>query len=560
MNLPGGGMPSPEYLAAIGAQPGPAASFPPAPPAAPPPPGAPDYGALIGSTLGGTPPPAAPIMLGGKPINVAPPLEAGPPPAPMGPPPPPASAQPVPGPAPGPDAIPERPQPYLHQVYGGGAVNVPAKETELRGPTLKAAQVDRNAAFAGAAQAVTERAQETAAGDFAIALEQERKAGIREDAANYTANERAQEMEQRQADFDQSVKAMGEAGTVDPSRFFSSAGTGQKIAMMVSLLVGGLAEAKGAKNTGAEAIKAVAANDVKAQEFAYNATRDQANAKQTAFSMAMQKYNNVDAARAAARAASMDVLTAQLAKQAALWKGTEAENRATIAIADLQNDRMNQIQQGVAFAPGRQVAVGPSWVDADGIHYNEQQVRDLKKEERGQEHDIRKIGAQTAGDVIKEGAKVDKTAAKEERALSVQLPNGDVVKARDSTQAKELADASASIHETNRLVAEAKKIREGEGFRVYGSPARARLEQIQKNLITGYAVQHNLGAISGPDMELATGGTAKLFDVGPGPEAALDGLSETAQANLRNKVKTLPDAPGTAKGAMPSSFTPHGAK
>ena len=446
--MSGIGQPSPGYISAFAPFQMPAAAPVPAPP--------PDFSAMAGNALSGGPAPTAPIMLGGQPVTgpaAPPPLTLGGQPLDTAPAPPPADggmsamppaaplassgATPAP-PTVAPSAAPTGPRPFLHQVYGGGTVNVAAKETELRGPTLRNAQADRNAAFEGAAAAVTERAQQTAAGDFAIALEQERKAGVREDAANYTAAERADEMAQRQADFDQSVKAMGDAGTIDNSRFFSNAGTGQKLAMMVSLLVGGLAEAKGARNTGAEAIKMIAANDVKAQEFAYNATRDTANAKQTAFSMAMQKFNNADAARAAARAASMDVLTAQLAKQAALWKGTEAQNRASIAIADLQNDRMNQIQAGVAFAPGRQVAQGRQFMGADGLMYSEQEAKGLSKEMRTQGFELEKQGAGIEGQLKVEGAKGgqkdDKELGVETRAISSQLQQAGVPQARAAAE------------------------------------------------------------------------------------------------------------------------------
>ncbi len=408
MNLPNG--PSAGYLAALQSMPAPGA-LPPAHdlgeidgPALPP--GidaswlqgqAPNPAALGGAGIPSITPATGPTMPQQAPIPPPAPAVAPLPTTDLG------DIDAPPGPAPGPAAT--RPQPFLHQVAAAGGYMAPARETELRGPQLKTAQGERNAAFEGAVKAVTERSEQTAAGDYALALEQERKAGIREDAANYTAAERADEMAQRTADFDQSVKAMGEAGTIDPSRFWSSANAGQKIGMMISLLVGGLAEAKGARNTGAEAFKTIAANDVKAQEFAYNATRDVSNAKQTAFSMAMQKYNNVDAARAAARAASLDAISAQVGQQAALWKGTDAANRAQMALASLQDERMNQIAQGVAFSPARMVATAPSWVDADGIHYNEQQVRDLKKEERGQEHELRKQGEGVAGQLLVEGAK-----------------------------------------------------------------------------------------------------------------------------------------------------------
>jgi hypothetical protein len=549
--------PSPDYLAQLRTTLGPAPGAP--APAAPPPPV--DFASQAGNALGVRP--DGPVIDNGAiakgGFTVAPPPA---PAAPHGPPPPPPPAELIGPPAdPAPVTAPEpRPQPFLHQVSGGGIVHQAAHETELRGPQLKVAQQHRNEIVQGAIGEVKDRIAEQVAGDFRIANQQEDEARARQQASENAAVQQAQEMQKRQADFDQSVKALSQM-SVEPGRFWSNANVGQKLAAVISLSLGGFVAARnGGRNPGQEQINSLIDNDIKAQEFAYHAAHDTANAKQTAFSMAMDKYKNADQARAAARAASLDAAQAQMAQQAALWKGTDAANRATMATAGLEDDKTEQIRQGVAFTSPRDVGVAPQWADADGIHYSEQQVRDLKKEERGQEHDIRKIGAETAGALIKEGAKEDKTTAKDERALSVKLPNGDVVKGRDAVQTRELSEAAQASHEIARLTAQAKEIRSGESFRIPGHPQRARLEQIQKNLITNYAVMHKLGAISGPDMDLATGGTAKLFDVGPGPEAALDSLNDTAQANIRNIVKTIPDAPGTAKGEMPKSFTSHGGK
>ncbi len=435
----------------------------------------------------------------------------------------------------------------------------PAREVELRGPSLRGAQNERNAAFEGALEAVTERSEKTAAGDYALALEQERKAAIREDAANQTAAERAEDMAQRQADFDQSVKAMGEAGHVDPTRFWSDAGAGQKIAMMASLLLGGLAQAKGAaSNAGVDTIRMLRDQDIKAQEFAYHATRDAANAKQTAFSMAMQKYNNVDQARAAARAAANDAISAQLAQQAALWKNTESANRAQMAIADLANERMMQIQQGIQY---RQPTVsGGSWVDPrTGMIYNDQEAKGLVAKMDEREFSRESKATDITGNLMVEGAKANTKAAADMRGEMVALPNGDTVRAPSGPEGASLRKAVASTHETHSLVAEAKKIRESDTWRASPS-ARGRLAQIQARLKVQFKNQAELGALSGDDHKLAEDATADLFAIGSGTDARLDGINETADRNIRNTVKTYPDAPGTAKGQPPASFTPHGKK
>ena len=150
---------------------------------------------------------------------------------------------------------------------------------------------------------------------------------------------------------------------------------------------------------GMDVINQAIDRDLKAQEFAYNAAKDTAVAKQTAFGMAMQKYQNADQARAMARAAALDAVQAQLGQQAAMWKGTEAANRANIAMADLEAQKRNEIQQGIAFTPTHQVAVGATYVDpTTGLRYNENQAHDLAKEYRGYGEKLGEINAKGTQD------------------------------------------------------------------------------------------------------------------------------------------------------------------
>jgi len=551
-----------DYLALVNQSLGPAPATP--APAGP----APSFLQQAGAALGAPPSAERGIIdntaaAGG--FSLSPPaLPAGPPPAPAGPPPPP------PGPAPEPPQAAFHPRPFpLVQARGAGVVNVPAHETELRGPTLRAAQGARNAAVEGAIQAVQERNEQTGAADFALALEQERKAKIREDAANYSAAERAEEMAERQADFDKSVKALSSMH-VDPARFYAGGETtGSKVAAAVKLMLsmgigaagGYLGGKTGTPNQGLQAINDIIARDIRAQEFSFQAARDTVHAKQTAFSMAMQKYNNVDAARAAARAAALDAAQSQIQQQAAMWKTADAQNRATMALAALQDEKVNQIQQGIAFMPARQVAAGPVWVDPEtGISYNEAQARELSKDVRGQRFEEDKQSRGVAGQLLVEGAKADKAAQKDIRAELVQLPNGDTIRARDPAEAKDLSKLAASVSQAQQLVNEAKQIRSGTAWRIPGTSERARLEAIQSELTLSFKDRGGLGALSGPDMELALNATGDITSQRPTAEAKLDSFSRATNNALRARVKTIPDAPGTAKGEMPASFKGYGKK
>lgn len=408
------------YLAAVNASMAPAETASPAPPA----PAAPlDLGAMAFGNA--APPPTAPIMLGGRPI-AAPPMD----PVPSGPlasmpqplmssastpPPPPAPAGPPPPPnvnaAPPADAGPVDPHPFPLTLVGGGGV-IPAHEVEMRGPSLRAAQGAANDALGAASQQMASRSEDTAQREYEMYLAQERQAQARQAAAQQAAAERDEELQQRAQDFDQSVKALSKM-SLDPNRFWASRTTGQKISAMVGIALGGFVQgARGGSNAGLDIINQQIERDIKAQEFAYSAARDTANAKQTAFGMAMQKYGSVDAARSMARASALDAVQAQIAQNAALWKGTQAANHGDAMMAELENQKMQQIAQGVAFVQPK--ATGRIWVDpATGVTYDESQARALAKDWRTERQDIRKIGTQGAMDLLKEGGKGSAQAQKD---------------------------------------------------------------------------------------------------------------------------------------------------
>jgi hypothetical protein len=89
---------------------------------------------------------------------------------------------------------------------------------------------------------------------------------------------------------------------------------------------------------------------------------------------------------------------------------------------------------------------------------------------------------------------------------------------------------------------------------------RARLKQIQSELLTNFGVDHQLGALSDKDYEIAQSGTADLFAFGPGTDERLVRLGDSATAKLRDHVKTYANAPPKASGKMPASTTYHGEK
>lgn len=347
----------------------------------------------------------------------------------MGPPSPPVGVEPGPppprpmGPGPDPNAFP------LLSTGAGGMSK--ATELERRGPTLLRAQGDRNLASEATIGRVGERNADTAQQEYDLALDQEREARTREAAQQQSMLERQEEMAQRQTDFDSSVKQLSKMGQIDQSRWWGSRTTGQKIAGFIELALSGMTRAP-------SLILKKIDDDVKAQEFAYYAARDTTNAKQTAYSLAMQKYQNADAARAAARAAAIDITQAQIAQMGAQWKGTETANKADIALASLQDEKMMQIQNGIQFIPSQYQ--GRRWVDPrTGLVYSEAEAKAMMGKLDEHSHEDRKQVAGIGGQLMVEGAKTDAHLAgkADEGAhqISTQLQQAGVPAARAAADA-----------------------------------------------------------------------------------------------------------------------------
>ena len=239
----------------------------------------------------------------------------------------------------------------IRRVSGGG-MTAP-REVDLRGPSLTRAQDRANLAAEGAVGSIEQRSDAASAFEYGQALDMERQARAREAAMDASAAEREAELANMHQDFAASSKALGKM-SLDPNRFWASRTTGQKVATFIGLAFGGFLQgARGGTNPAMDALNTQIDRDIKAQEFAYGAQKDATQGKMTAFALAMQKYNNADAARAMARVSALDGIQAQIAQTAALWKGTEAGNRADAALAQIEQVKMEQIAQGVRFLPSQ---------------------------------------------------------------------------------------------------------------------------------------------------------------------------------------------------------------
>jgi hypothetical protein len=416
------------------------------------------------------------------------------------------------------------------------------------GPSLRNAQGNVNAATEGAIEQVTQGGGQMAGREYALALEMERGARERQAAAEQAMAEQEEEMLQKQHDFAQSAKALGQFAFKPDGGFHASQTTGQKIAGVFHLALNGFMAGVGRPVP--DLVLRGVEQSIRAQENAYNALKDTAHAQQNAFTQAMQKFGNANAARHMVRAAALEGLQAEAAQVMALNKGTEAGNRAAMAYADLEQQKMQQIAQGIRWLP--QQATGRRFVDQNtGLVYTEQEAKQLAGKWYEQAAAREMKGLDVAGNLMVEGEKAGLKRATDARQHEVRLPNGEIVQAPNDKEADNLRGLSESLAKTQRMVEEAKEIRAGWSFRAPMTKERERLKQIQADLVSEYSVQHKFGALSEGDRKHAEEGTADLFGTGGAVEARLDRLNATALTNLQSRVKTIPGASSGAQGTIP---------
>jgi len=448
---------------------------------------------------------------------------------------------------------------YHLRPVGGGVIK--AHEVERRGPTLLAAQGTRNQMSEDTIDRVEARNEQMANVEQAMALEQERQARVREAAAQQSVAERDEELAGRQADFDGTVKQLGQMGQIDRGRFYASMSTPQKIAGFVELAIAGF---RGAPSMILKRID----DDVKAQEFAFYATRDTAQAKQTAFSQAMQKYQNVDAARAVSRAAAIEVTQAQFAQVSAKWKGTESANRADITRAALQDEKMMQAANGIQFVQS-QMAARRHYDPRTGLVYSEQEAHAASAKVDERDFENRKQVAGIGGQLKVEEAKgeydmqkAQLAQQKGQRSLLVQLPGGtmpdgtpvqgETVRAPDEKEASKLRDIVAARNSLASYVDEVLQIRSDASW--LASPTKTRrLEQLSTAMDLEGKNLHELGVLAGPDMTLLSATRGNLKSMMPGIDAQIRNVKTLADTKIRGRTKTYSDATTEAKGELPSA-------
>jgi hypothetical protein len=283
---------------------------------------------------------------------------------------------------------------------------------------------------------------------------------------------------------------------------------------------------------------------------------DKASATKNMFGILTEKYGNEDAARAAIRTSSLDYAAVRAKQLADQHGGVESANARDELVAKLDSERERTIAAGYKFIPptvsGPRYAVAAYGQRMPGT-YSEKEAqafherRGVAPVEQGR-HEAIKGGIQMGVEEAKHRGESQKDLAPRQ----VVVPSGQKVTAPSTQEADKLRDITLSVRKTDRLVDQAIAIRARSGFRM--SPEdRAKLSQIQADLVTGFAVQNQLGALSASDMDLAMAGTSDLLQIGSGAEAKLNRLKAETYQKLSDRVSSY-------DGAPPLSTAPPSAK
>ncbi|MCW5835537.1 MAG: hypothetical protein KIS78_24260 [Labilithrix sp.] len=237
------------------------------------------------------------------------------------------------------------------QVSRGGVV--PAHEAPTRGPMQEGLLMASFEPELAAADAIEARSREHAQREASVYEEQAREALGRKEALEKVATQRADEMRAMQEDFEQHIQSLGKA-SLDRNRLWGNASTGDKIGATVMLFLGGLFG--GDDNKVEQALNKQIDEDIAAQKFDYERGLDIARGKQTAFGMAMQRYQSEDAATAVARAAALDYTMARVNEKAAEGRGVDASNQADTLRGIVAGARLKAASEGIKYVPSSVVA------------------------------------------------------------------------------------------------------------------------------------------------------------------------------------------------------------
>lgn len=523
------------------------------------------------------PPPAAPTMMDGQgsastnaaPITV-PGVPTAPAPAPAGSP---TAMTPAAAPPPSqgyasPDDVARADDVQYRQVGGGGAT--PAREAYTRGPMQHAATM---ASFEPEGEAATRS-------DFRNQLQaraeqdqydlQARDALQRQEAAEKVALRRAFEMEQQQLDYADQAQKLGQM-KLDNNRLWANKSTGDKIGSIVSIIIGSLeALGNGGENLAYKGLLRDIDADVAAQKFDYDVAKDQLQSAQNGYAIMRQRYQDEDAALAAARAGALDFAAAKAGALKASYGGTESANAADMLRAKLEAERDKTLAAGFKFIPSQ--VSGPRYQVSVRGHVLPGTFDEKKAQEIGLDHAVKP--AEKLDETLVQGGLAERlqdrklsaeqriAAAKEGKDNTVRLASGEVVTAPSAEEAGKLRSLAAQDMKIRQLVTRAKELR-SKGI-VTDRGNAAEVASLQQQLRTAFSVSAQLGALSKDDLKIADGAVGDITDpTSFHVDRQLDSYANMVRNDVSNRVKTYAtgsDQAPRATGKMPGSFKPAGGK
>lgn len=468
--------------------------------------------------------------------------------APAGPPAPPEGA------APTPQTEPAQPEQRFVQVSGGHSA--PAHDVQTKSAATMAGYEQAHQAAEQGVQDSAMRAREDEARIAATYEQQARHQMAQADAQEVAGVKRAQELDAVRSDIDTTSQQLAKT-KIDPKRAFKNMSGGEKALSIFSVLLGGVASGlAGTKNVALAQFEKQMDRDIKAQEFAYQAGMDRLGAQKSDYAMAMQKYGQEDAAASMSRLSYLDAAKMQVEQAMTHAKGSDKLDHLQDVHAQILEKRAKVHDAATKYVQASRS--GPTYLDT---RYGDVVSREKANARKGHEGELAyknmlAITKGTALESAKAQAKVEAEGAKDLTARTFVAPDGRAVVARTPAEAQDLSKAAASVRKVQGMVQRASKLREKRLSTLNPLEQRriaAELKSIQSDMVTEYGVQHQMGALSGPDMELAVGGVGNIASWAPGSDAGTREYMRTVYRGWNTRLASLPGAPANTAGAAPEA-------
>lgn len=162
--------------------------------------------------------------------------------------------------------------------------------------------------------------------------------------------------------------------TVDPTRFWASKSTGQKVMASIGLFFGGIAQGFGAaKNPAQEILQNAIQNDIDAQKSEIEKLKDIGSAKRNLYGQFLERFKDTRQAEAATKLTMLQKVEMQMKEVAARHKAPEIQASALKAQGELQvlkNAALMQFEQAAQAKQQIQLRGGaqlPAGIDIEEL-------------------------------------------------------------------------------------------------------------------------------------------------------------------------------------------------